>query len=115
MMTSKNGLQAPRWCLNLECLHQASRVPTAGSDYWWVSYPHRSIEANISCRKGLFQEFEFYDYSFRTPVNVVSNAQTYQLLAASVYAHTGWPSREVLKGVSDLLESAKTGRSNAAS
>jgi hypothetical protein len=83
------------------------RVPTAGSDYWWVSYSQQGIEADMSCRTGGFQEFELYDYSIRTPVNAVSHPQTYRLLAASVYAYTGWRPREVLKGVSDLLESAK--------
>ena len=83
------------------------RVPTAGSDYWWVSYSQQGIEADMSCRSGRFQEFEFYDYSVRTPVSVVSRPLTYRLLAASVYAYTGWAPREVLKGVSDLLESAK--------
>ena len=61
----------------------------------------------MSCRGGGFQEFELYDYSVHTPVSVVSHPQTYRLLAASVYAYTGWRPREVLKGVSDLLESAK--------
>jgi hypothetical protein len=80
--------------------------PTAGSDYWWVSYSQQA-EADMSCRSGGFQEFEFYDYSVRTPVDAVSHPQTYRLLAASIYAYTGWRPSEVLKGVSDLLESAK--------
>jgi hypothetical protein len=83
------------------------RVPTAGSDYWWVLYSQQGIEADMSCRGGGFQEYEFYDYSVRTPVSVISHAQTYHLLAASIYAYTGWRPREVLKGVSDLMESAK--------
>jgi len=83
------------------------RVPTVGSDYWWVSYSQQGIEADMSCRNGGFQEFEFYDFSVRAPVSVASHPQTYHLLAASVYAYTGWQPREVLKGVSDLLESAK--------
>ena len=83
------------------------RVPTAGSDYWWVSYSQQGIEADMSCRNGEFREFEFYDFSVRTPISVVSHPQTYHLIAASVYAYTGWRPHEVLKGVSDLLESAK--------
>jgi hypothetical protein len=83
------------------------RVPTAGSDYWWVSYSQRGIEAEMSCRDGAFQEFEFYDYSVRAPVSVVSDAQTYHLIAASVYAYTGWRPREVLEGASQLMETAR--------
>lgn len=83
------------------------RVPTSGSDYWWVSYSQQAIEADMSCRNGGFQEFEFYDYSVRTAVTTVSHSQTYHLLAASLYAYTGWQPREVLKAISDLLESAK--------
>jgi hypothetical protein len=83
------------------------RVPNAGSDYWWISYSQQGIEADMSCRNGGFREFEFYDYNVHTPIDVVSHPQTYHLLAASLYAYTGWPPRDVLKGVSDLLESAK--------
>jgi hypothetical protein len=82
-------------------------VPTAGSDYWWISYSRQSIEANMSCRNGMFQEFELYDYSVHAPISAVSHPQTYQLLAASLYAYTGWQPREVLKGVTDLLKTAK--------
>jgi len=85
------------------------RVPTAGSDYWWISYPQRDVEADMSCRNGGFQEFEFYDYSVRTPAASVSHPQTDHLLAASLYAYTGWPSGEVLKGAAKLLESSQDG------
>jgi len=51
------------------------RVPTAGSDYWWVLYSQQGIEADMSCRGGGFQEYEFYDYSVRTPVSVISHAR----------------------------------------
>ena len=83
------------------------RVPTAGSEYWWISYSQQQIEADMSCRNGKFQEYEFYDYSVRTPVSPASHVQTYQMFAASVYAYTGWSPREVLKEISELLESAK--------
>ena len=46
-------------------------------------------------------------YIRASAVAILSHPQTYHLLAASVYAYTGWRPHEVLKGVSDLLGSAK--------
>jgi hypothetical protein len=92
------------------------RVPAPDFDYWSIFYsqkgnPVSDIEADMSCRNGAFQNFEFYDYAVHTPINVVSHPRTYHLLAAAVYAYTGWQPREVLKGASDLLESTKDGGS----
>jgi hypothetical protein len=87
------------------------RAPT-DYDHWWISYSQEGnqvsdAEADMSCRNGRFENFEFFDYDVDTPFDTFSHPRTYHLLAAAVYAYTGWEPREVLKGVSNLSRGAK--------
>jgi hypothetical protein len=88
------------------------RAPIHDYDHWWISYsqqgsPISDIEADMSCSADRFQDFEFFDYDVDTPLDAFSHPRTYHLLAAAVYAYTGWQPRQVIKVLSDLLNRAK--------
>jgi hypothetical protein len=84
------------------------RAPAQDDDHWWISYstlgvPVSDVEADMSCRDGRFQDFELFDYTIDTPITGFSHPQTYHLLAAAVYAYTGWEPRKVLRSLYALL------------